>query len=144
MKWSGIYPFSVCSCTLLKCHPISVRPHFAILAGSSNFLCILSPVQIIQWLSVCVRNVSTSRLYSLQPLTQWPRVRCVTAATAASPQPQWRTPGSANSIWSYLPSSHSAESVSVSGGVSKDHYHILSMSSFMAPVYSSARAEHRL
>lgn len=71
-----------------------------------------------------------------RPLTQWPRVRCITTATATSSWPQWRTPRLANSIWSYLPSSHSAESVSVS----KDHYHILSMSSFMAPVYSSARA----
>lgn len=53
-------------------------------------------------------------------------------------------PRSANSIWSSLPSSHSAESESVSGGVSEDHYHILSMSSFMALVYSRTGAAHGL
>lgn len=106
------------------------QPHFAVLAGSSNFLlCSFSSAS--NTLAFCLWNISIRHLFSLRPLTQWPYVRRVTVAIR---QPRWRTPRSANSIWSYLPSSHSAESVSVSGGVSKDHYHILSMSSFMAPV----------
>lgn len=109
---------------------VILSPHFAVLASSSNFLlCSFSSAN--NTVAFCLWNISIRHLLWLQPLTLWPHVRCVTRAIQ---QPLWRTPRPANSIWSYLPSSHSAESLSVSGGVSKDHYHILSMSSFMAPV----------
>lgn len=141
----GLLPSQFVLRVLLKCHPISRRPHFFILAGSSNFLRILSAVQITARLSAAARNISMKRLRSPLPFDTPASVSGAPAPPPPHhPQPQQRTPRSPNSIWSYLPSSHSADSVSVSGGVSKDHYHILPMSSFMAPVYSSAGAAHRL
>lgn len=64
---SGIYPFSVCPCTRLKGHLISARHHFAVLAGSSNFLlCSFSSAN--NTLMLIFHRQKARHLFSLRPL----------------------------------------------------------------------------
>lgn len=64
-RWRGIYPLSVCSCALVECHPISIRSHFSVLDGFSNFLCVLSRAQILQWLSICETALASCKSHSI-------------------------------------------------------------------------------